>query len=142
MQALSILNDNMTLKFNAIVNLVKNIAQILNDNVEADIFSTKESDRYFASLLNEKEREQQNMNEIVRVETENVEIIDFIPPNVPSEEEIRKRNRQDKENFIQIKLKIERSDPETIEKINRENNERLIRGIVDQTDGLTVNHQI
>lgn len=142
MQALSILNDNMTLKFNAIVNLVKNIAQILNDNVEADIFSTKESDRYFASLLNEKEREQQNMNEIVRVETENVEIIDFIPPNVPSEEEIRKRNRQDKENFIQIKLKIERSDPETIEKINRENNERLIRGIVDQTDGLTVNDQI
>lgn len=142
MQALSILNDNMTLKFNAIVNLVKNIAQILNDNVEADIFSTKESDRYFASLLNQKEREQQNMNEIVRVETENVEIIDFVPPNVPSEEEIRKRNRQDKENFIQIKLKIERSDPETIEKINRENNERLIRGIVDQTDGLTVNDQI
>ena len=82
------------------------------------------------------------MNEIVRVETENVEIIDFVPPNVPSEEEIRKRNRQDKENFIQIKLKIERSDPETIEKINRENNERLIRGIVDQTDGLTVNDQI
>ena len=102
MQALSILNDNMTLKFNAIVNLVKNIAQILNDNVEADIFSTKESDRYFASLLNEKEREQQNMNEIVRAETKNVEIIDFIPPNVPSGEEIRKRNIQDKENFIQI----------------------------------------
>ena len=48
----------MTLKFNAIVDLVKNIAQILNDNVEADIFSTKESDRYFASLLNEKEKEQ------------------------------------------------------------------------------------
>ena len=142
MQALSILNDNMTLKFNAIVNLVKNIAQILNDNVEADIFSTKESDRYFASLLNEKEREQQNMNEIVRAETENVEIIDFIPPNVPSGEEIRKRNIQDKENFIQIKLKIKRSDPETIEKINRESNERLIRGIVDQTDGLTVNDQI
>ena len=142
MQALSILNDNMTLKFNAIANLVKNIAQILNDNVEADIFSTKESDRYFASLLNEKEREQQNMNEIVRAETENVEIIDFIPPNVPSGEEIRKRNIQDKENFIQIKLKIKRSDPETIEKINRESNERLIRGIVDQTDGLTVNDQI
>ena len=58
MQVLSILNDDITLKFNAIVDLVKNIAQILNGNVEADIFSTKESDRYFASLLNEKEKEQ------------------------------------------------------------------------------------
>ena len=82
------------------------------------------------------------MNEIVRAETENIEIIDFISPNVPSEEEIRKRNRQDKENFIQTKLKIEQSELETIEKINRENKERLIRGIDDQTDGLTVNDQI
>ena len=61
MQALSKLDDSVRLEFIAIAALVKNIAQLLNDTVVAAIVSTKESDRYFASFLNEKEKEQQNI---------------------------------------------------------------------------------
>ena len=73
----------------------------MNDNVEAAIISTGESGRYFTFLLNEKEKEQQNINEIDRAKTGNIEIIDFILSNIPSEKEIRKKNRQDKNFFIQ-----------------------------------------
>ena len=56
MQALSKSGDSVRLKFIAIVDLVKNIAQLLNDRNEAAIVITKESDRYFASFLDEKKR--------------------------------------------------------------------------------------
>ena len=45
------------LEFIAIVDLVKNIAQLFNDRIEAAIVSTKESVRYFASFLDKKEKE-------------------------------------------------------------------------------------
>ena len=57
MQALSKSDDCVRLEFSAMVNLTKHIAQHLNDNTEAAIVSTKESDRYFASFLDEKEKE-------------------------------------------------------------------------------------
>ena len=52
MQALSKLGDSVRLEFNAIADLVKNIAQLLNDTVVVAIVSTEESDRYFASFVN------------------------------------------------------------------------------------------
>ena len=61
MQALSKSDDSVRLEFIAIADLVKIIAQLLNDTVVAAIVSTEESDRYFASFLNEKEKEQQNI---------------------------------------------------------------------------------
>ena len=70
MQALSKSNDSVRLELIAIVDLVKNIAQLLNDRTEAAIVSTKESDRYFASFLDQKEKEQQHMAEIDKVTTE------------------------------------------------------------------------
>ena len=94
-QALSKSGDSVRLKFIAIVDLVKNIAQFLNDRNEATIVITKESDRYFASFLDEKEKEQQNMDEIDKATTEDsIEIKTFTLPTVPSEDEIKKRNRQ------------------------------------------------
>ena len=51
-QALSKLGDSVRLEFNAIADLVKNIAQLLNDTVVVAIVSTEESDRYFASFVN------------------------------------------------------------------------------------------
>ena len=56
MQALSKSDDSVRLEFIAIVYLVKNIAQLLNDSIEAAIVSTEESDKYFASFLDKKER--------------------------------------------------------------------------------------
>ena len=70
MQALSKSDDSVRLEFIAIVDQVKNIAQHLNDRIEAAVVSTKESDRLFASTLNEKEKEQQNMDEIDKATTE------------------------------------------------------------------------
>ena len=58
MQALSKSDDSVRPEFIAIVNLFKNIAQLLNDRIDAAIVSIKESDRCFASLLDEKEKEQ------------------------------------------------------------------------------------
>ena len=102
MQALSKSDDIVRPEFIAIVNLFKNIAQLLNDRIDAAIVSTKESDRYFASLLDEKEKEQQSMDEIAKATTEDsVEIKKVTPPTVPSEDEIKKRNRQNKESFMQ-----------------------------------------
>ena len=57
MQALSKSDDSVRLEFIAIADLVKIIAQLLNDTVVAAIVSTEESDRYFASFLNEKEQQ-------------------------------------------------------------------------------------
>ena len=101
MQALSKSDDIVRPEFIAIVNLFKNIE--LNDRIDAAIVSTKESDRYFASLLDEKEKEQQqSMDEIAKAATEDsVEIKKVTPPTVPSEDEIKKRNRQNKESFMQ-----------------------------------------
>ena len=56
MQALSKLDGGERLEFIAIVDLVKTIAQLLNDNIEAAIVSTEESERYFTSFLNEKKK--------------------------------------------------------------------------------------
>ena len=57
MQALSISNDNVTLEFDQITDLMTNIARLLNDAVEAAIISTSESGRHFASLLDERKKE-------------------------------------------------------------------------------------
>ena len=87
MQALSKSDDSVRPDFIAIVNLFKNIAQLLNDRIDAAIVSTKESDRCFASLLDEKEKEQQSMDEIAKATTEDsVEIKKVTPPTVPSED--------------------------------------------------------
>ena len=76
MQALRKSNDRVRLEFIAIFDLVKNIAQLPNDNVEAAIVSAEENERYFASFLDEKEKGQQNINEIDKTSTENnVEIL-------------------------------------------------------------------
>ena len=66
----------------------------------------------------------------------------FIPLTVSLEDEIREKSKQDKENFIKSKVEIEQIDLDAIEKADRENKERLIRKIVDQTDDLTVNNHI
>ena len=72
--------------------LVKNIEQLSNDRIEAAIISTKESDRHFTSFLDEKEKEQQNMEEIDKATTEySVEIKKPTPPAVPSEDDIKKK---------------------------------------------------
>ena len=81
MQTLSKSNDSLRLKFIVTVDLVKNIAQLINDSNEATIVSTEESDIYFVSFLNEKEKEQQNMDEIDKATTENsIEIKKITPP--------------------------------------------------------------
>ena len=119
MQVLTESDKRVRLELNTIADLVKNIVQLFNDNIEAAIVSTEENDRYFASFLDEKEKGQQNINEIYQAMTENnIEITNFIPSTVPSEDEIRKRNTQDKENFIQTK--IDQPDPDTIERAYRE----------------------
>ena len=74
------------------------MVQLLNDRIEAAIVITKDSDRYFASFLDKKENKQQNMDEIDKATTEDsVEIKKITPSAVPSESEIEKRNRQNKE---------------------------------------------
>ena len=45
-QALSKSDDSVRQEFIAIVDLVKNIAQLLNDRTEAAIVSTEEKDKY------------------------------------------------------------------------------------------------
>ena len=98
MQALSKSDDSVRLEFIANVDLVRNMVQLLNDRIEAAIVITKESDRYFASFLDKKENKQQNMDEIDKATTEDsVEIKIVTPPTVPSEGEIEKRNKQNKE---------------------------------------------
>ena len=83
-QALSKSNDSVRLEFVAIVDLVKNIAQVLNDSTEAAIVRTGESDRYFESFLDKKEKEQQNMDEIDKATTKTrIEIKKITPPTVP-----------------------------------------------------------
>ena len=97
MQVLTESDNCVRLELNTIADLVKNIVQLFNDNIEAAIVSTEENDRYFASFLDEKEKGQQNINEIYQAMTENnIEITNFIPSTVPSEDEIRKRNTQGK----------------------------------------------
>ena len=63
MQALSISSDQAMLKFDAIVELVKSIAQLLRDNVEAAIVCTRENDRFFASVLAKTEK---NKNSLIQ----------------------------------------------------------------------------
>ena len=79
----------------------------MNDNVEAAIVSTGESGRYFTFLLNEKEKEQQNINEIDRAETGNIEIIDFILSNIPSEKEKGKGTDKIKNFLYKLSLKLD-----------------------------------
>ena len=45
----------------------------------------------------------------------------FTLPTVPPEDEIKKRNRQNKESFIQTKMEIDQPDLDTIERADREN---------------------
>ena len=45
----------------------------------------------------------------------------FTLPTVPAEDEIKKRNRQNKESFIQTKMEIDQPDLDTIERADREN---------------------
>ena len=83
------------------------------------------------------------MDETDKRTTENSnELKNFTPPTVPSEDEIKKANMQNKENFIQIKMEIDQSDLDAIERAGRENKERLIRNIVNPAGGLAVNDQI
>ena len=143
MQALSKSDNSVRLEFIAIVDLVENIAQLLNDKIEATIVSTKEGDRYFAFFLDEKDMKQQNMDEIDKTTTEDsVETKKSTPPTVPSEDEVRKRNRQIKESFIQTKMEIDQPDLYAIERADRENKERLIRHIVNPTEDFTVNRRM
>ena len=82
------------LKFDAIIELVKSIVQLLRGNVEADIVCTRENDRLFASVLVREEQEQPDTNEINRAADEaNVEIINFILPTISNKDEIRKINK-------------------------------------------------
>ena len=92
MQALSKSDDSVRLEFIAIADLVKIIAQLLNDTVVAAIVSTEESDRYFASFFKRKRKGTAKYKDRATTEN-NAEITNFIPPTVPSEDEIRKRNR-------------------------------------------------
>ena len=56
------------------------------------------------------------MDEIAKATTEDsVEIKKVAPPTVPSEDEIKKRNRQNKEILIQTKMEIDRPDLDAIE---------------------------
>ena len=81
------------INFDAIVELVKSIAQLLRDNVGAAIVCTRENDRFFASILLKEEQEQPDIKKIGRAAAEkNVEIINFILPTVSNEDEIREIN--------------------------------------------------
>ena len=56
------------------------------------------------------------MDEIDKATTEDsIEIKTFTPPTVPSEDEIKKRNRQNKEILIQTKMEIDQPDLDAIE---------------------------
>ena len=73
---------------------MKNIAQLLRENIEATIIGTAESEEHFANLLDRQGRKQQDINEIDRVTTQKyVEIMTFISPTVSLEDEIRERNK-------------------------------------------------
>ena len=75
------------------------------------------------------------MNKIDKATSENsAEIKKFTLPTVPSEDERKKRNRQNKENPIQTKIEIYQPDLDAIETADRENKERLIRNVVNPTD--------
>ena len=70
MQALSISSNQAMIKFDAIVELVKSIAQLLKDNVEVAIVRTRENDRFFAGVLAREEQEQPDTSEIDRTAAE------------------------------------------------------------------------
>ena len=56
------------------------------------------------------------MDEIDKATTEDsIEIKTFTPLTVPSEDEIKKRNRQNKEILIQTKMEIDQPDLDAIE---------------------------
>ena len=56
------------------------------------------------------------MDEIEKATTEDsIEIKTFTPPTEPSENEIKKRNRQNKEILIQTKMGIDQPDLDAIE---------------------------
>ena len=127
MQAFSISNDRVILGFDAITDLVKNIVQLLRDNIEAAIISTRKSDKHFANFLDRQEREQQDINGIDRATTEqDVEIMNFVLPTVSLQDEIRERNKQEKENLIQTKFEIQQTDLDAIKNADREDKERLV----------------
>ena len=83
------------------------------------------------------------MDEIDKATTENsIEMKKFTLPTVPSGDEIKTRNRQNKESFIQTKVEIDQPDLDALERADRENKEGLIRNIVNPNEALTVNDQI
>ena len=71
MQALSKSGDSIRLEFIVIVDLVKNIAQLLNDTIEAATVSIEESERQIFCTPHKKKKEQQNMNKIAKATSEN-----------------------------------------------------------------------
>ena len=83
------------------------------------------------------------MDEIDKATTENsIEMKKITLPTVPSGDEIKTRNRQNKESFIQTKVDIDQPDLDALERADRENKEGLIRNIVNPNEALTVNDQI
>ena len=58
------------INFDAIVELVKSIVQLLRDNVGAAIVCTRENDRFFASILLKEEQEQPDIKKIGRAAAE------------------------------------------------------------------------
>ena len=83
------------------------------------------------------------MDEIDKATTENsIEMKKITLPTVPSGDEIKTRNRQNKESFIQTKVEIDQPDLDALERADRENKEGLIRNIVNPNEALTVNDQI
>ena len=74
----------------------------------------------------------ENSNEIKRIDTANCTIRRWN----------KKKETQNKGNFIQTKMEIDQSDLDAIERSDRENKERLIRNIVNPAGGLAVNDQI
>ena len=106
MQALSISSGQSMLKFDAIVELVKSIAQLLKDNVKSAIVRTRENDRFFASVPAQEEQEQPDTNKIDRAAAEkNIEIINFIPPAVSNQDEIREINKKDRKILYRLPYK-------------------------------------
>ena len=115
MQALSLWNDKIILKFDAISALVRNIACLLQNRVDRSIDAEKPKSEDLAGLINgyecavektimDKVADSIDKNEVVKLPD------NFKPPTILSGEEIKKENQKECKNFKDTSLIINSKD--------------------------------
>ena len=145
MQALSISNDKVILKFDAISALIRNITCLLQNRVNESIDAERQKSEDLARLINDYENaigktimddvtDSINKNEAVKLPD------DFKPLTILSGEKIKKENKKEQENFIDTSQIFNSKDFKTTRNINEEEKMKIFKTIVDPNEGLLVDN--